>query len=66
MKGLRAMPPWRRLQLMAALTASARVLALAGLRRRFPGAGEQELRRRLAGLLYGEELASRVYGDLAS
>lgn len=35
----------------------------AGLRRRYPDASEHEIRRRLADLLLGEELAKRVYGE---
>ena len=46
------------------MNASTRMLALSGLRQRHPQADEAELRRRLAALLYGEELASKVYGDL--
>jgi hypothetical protein len=61
---LREMPPWRKMELLAELNASAKTLALSGLRRRYPKAGPQELRRRLAGLLLGEELASKVYGKL--
>jgi hypothetical protein len=56
--------PTRKMDALAQLNASARTLALAGLRSRYPQAGEAELRRRLAGLLLGEELASRVYGEL--
>jgi hypothetical protein len=61
---LREAPPWRKLEMLAQLNASAHLLALSGLRLRFPAAGEAELRRRLAGLLLGEELARKVYGEL--
>lgn len=61
---LREMPAWRKLEMLAQLNAAARLLALSGLRQRYPTAGETELRRRLAGLLLGEELASKVYGEL--
>lgn len=44
----------------ATLTANA--LALAGLRRRHPGAGESELLLRLAVLCLGEELVVHAYG----
>jgi hypothetical protein len=37
-------------------------LAMAGLRRRYPNADNEEIRRRLADLLLGEELAHKVYG----
>jgi len=56
--------PTRKMQMVAQLNASARMLALAGLRSRFPKASETELRRRLADLLLGEELARKVYGDI--
>jgi len=37
---------------------------MSGLRQRYPAAGEDELRRRLAGLLLGEDLADKIYGEL--
>jgi hypothetical protein len=54
----------RRMHMLAQLNASARILALAGLRSRYPNASEIELRRRLADLLLGEEPARKVYGEL--
>jgi hypothetical protein len=57
-------PPWRKMEMLAGLNASAKTLALSGLRRRYPKAGPEELHRRLAGLLLGEELACKVYGEL--
>ncbi len=61
---LRKVTPARKLEMMAELNASVRLLALSGLRSRYPHAKERELRRRLAGLLLGEELASKVYGSI--
>ncbi len=61
---LREAPVWRKLALWAELNAAARVLALAGLQTRHPRADEAELRRRLADVLVGPELAARVYGPL--
>ncbi len=52
------------MQMLARLNHSARVVALSGLRARVPNATPAELCRRLAGLLLGEELASKVYGEL--
>lgn len=60
----RAASPIRKMQMLAQLNQSARLLALAGLQSRYPQAGEAELRRRLASLLLGEELACKVYGEL--
>jgi hypothetical protein len=52
----------RKMHMLAQLNASAQTLALIGLRSRHPQASEADLRRRLAGLLLGEELADKVYG----
>jgi hypothetical protein len=62
-KLLREVPLWRKMEMLVSLNASARELAQAGLRRRYPNASPSELRRRLADLLLGEGLASKVYGD---
>ena len=61
---LREAPPWRKLQMVGELNETVRVFALAGLRRRHPGLSEAHLRRRLADLLLGPELARRAYGPL--
>jgi hypothetical protein len=61
-KLLRQIPVWRKMEMLAELNASARMLALSGLRQRYPKANEAELRRLLASLLYGEELAEKFYG----
>ena len=55
--------PTRKMQALAQLNASAKMLALTGLRSRFPQASEAELRFKLAGLLLGDELARKVYGE---
>ncbi|HEY7818630.1 MAG TPA: hypothetical protein VIG29_10455 [Vicinamibacteria bacterium] len=61
---MRRAPGWRKLQLADQLHQSLRMLALAGLRERHPGASPLELRRRLADLLLGATLAKEVYGPL--
>jgi len=58
----RETPGWRKWQMMEALNRAARELALAGLCRRHPQATADELRRHLADLLLGPELAAEVYG----
>ena len=55
--------PTRKMNMLAQLNASARLLALAGLRAQYPQASEAELRFKLAGLLFGDELARKVYGE---
>jgi hypothetical protein len=61
-KLLREAPGWRKMEMLVSLNASAREVAMAGLRKRFPQASEAELQRRLADLLLGEELARKVLG----
>ena len=55
--------PTRKMQMLTQLNEAARLLALAGLRSRYPQADENELRYRLAVLLLGEELARKVFGE---
>ena len=60
---MRQVPGWRKMEMLASLNATARELALAGMRRRYPDAKETEIRRRLADFLLGEDLAFKVYGE---
>jgi hypothetical protein len=59
---LRQAPASRKLEMLGQMNAAVRQLALQGLRVRHPGATEAELRRYLADLLLGPELAARAYG----
>ena len=59
---LRRAPAWRKLELVGQLNAALRTLLLSGLRQRHPQATPGELRRLLADLVLGPELAARVYG----
>jgi hypothetical protein len=59
---LRRTSPARKLELVGQLNETVRALALAGLRLRHPDASPEELRRRLADLVLGPELAAKVYG----
>jgi hypothetical protein len=61
---MRALPAWKKLALLDDACATARALALAGLRTRHPDASDDALRRMLMGLLLGEEIAARVWGPL--
>ena len=56
------MPPERRLEAAMRLGQAVRELALAGIRARHPGAGEDELRVRLTVRLYGRDTARRLFG----
>ena len=55
--------PTRKMNMLAQLNAAARLLAMTGLRAQYPQASEAELRLKLAGLLLGDELARKVYGE---
>ena len=55
--------PTRKMNMLAQLNSSARLLALTGLRSQYPQASKADLRRKLADLLLGEELARKVYGE---
>ncbi len=55
--------PTRKMNMLALLNASARRLALAGLRAQYPQATQAELRRKLADMILGEALAHKVYEE---
>jgi hypothetical protein len=57
--------PTRKMHMLAQLNASAQLLALTGLRSRYPQTDKSQLRHRLADLLLGKELARKVYGELS-
>ena len=61
---LRHMPSWRKMALTCEMNQTVRLLALAGLRQHHPHDTPAQRQRRLADLLLGQELASRVYGPL--
>ena len=61
---LRQMPSWRKMALMDEMGQTVRILALAGLRQRYPDDTPAQRQRRLADLLLGRELAARAYGPL--
>jgi len=61
---LRKAPSWRKLEMVGQLNAAVKTLMLSGLRERHPNDSPARLRRRMADLLLGPELAARVYGTL--
>lgn len=58
----RRTPVWKRLKLTCELIQATRMLMLADLRRRFPHASEEELRRRFIARVLTREEAARAYG----
>jgi hypothetical protein len=61
---LRQMPVWRKLALVAEMTKTVQILAMAGLHQRYPNETQEQLRRRLASLMLGDDLAAKAYGLL--
>jgi hypothetical protein len=59
---LRRMPCWRKLALVSEMNQTVRMLALTGLRQRYPDDSPTQYQRRLADLTLGIELAIRAYG----
>ena len=59
---MRAAPGWRKMALLGQMSQTVKTLALNGLRQRHPDATEAALRRALADILLGEELANKAYG----
>ena len=59
---LREAPVWRKLEMLGDLNRIANQLALEGLRDKYPDATDSELKRYLADLLLGPELAQKAYG----
>ncbi len=58
---LRRAPIWKRAELLAGLVDSRRILILADLRRRYPQADAEELRKRLAARLLPREDVVRLF-----
>lgn len=63
---MRSAPPWRKVEILSDLNRALRLLVLAELRRLFPEAPEEEIFRRLADRLLGEDLAALAYGSRPS
>ena len=59
----REAPAWRKLEMAGQLTRGMRQLAESGLRSRYPQLSSAEMKRRLADILLGPELAARAYGQ---
>ena len=63
---LRGASPSRKVAVVLSANRTARELALTGLRERHPGESPARLRRRLADLWLGPELAAKAYGRLSA
>jgi len=58
---LRKVSPERKFQMVAQMNYTVRVFMVAGLKQRNPDASPEAIRRMLADLLLGEELARKVF-----
>lgn len=58
------MSPEQKMRALNGIILTGRKLAMAGLRMRFPAAGPADLRRLLATLLLGPELAAKIYDSV--
>lgn len=56
--------PAERLQMVSRMNATARTLAMSGLRERYPDESELLLKHRLAEMLYGAEVAEEIFEKL--
>ncbi len=59
---LRKTPGWRKLELVGEINETVKLMNLSGLKARYPDDSPEKLRRRLADLLLGKELAEKAYG----
>lgn len=57
--------PAERLHMVGQMNRTVRALTVSGLRERYPHESDEQLRVRLADLLYGAEAASMIAGRLA-
>jgi len=58
----RAMPDWKKVEQVCAMIETTRALSMAGLRKRYPMASDEELKKRLAALVLDRETVIEVYG----
>lgn len=56
------MPSWKKLAVVDDLNETVKAFAISGLKQRHPDASPAQIRRKLAELILGEELANKVYG----
>jgi hypothetical protein len=63
---IRQTPGHQKLVMLAQMNQTLYTLAFNGLRHQYPNASREELRRRMADIWLGDELAARVYGPLVS
>ena len=58
---IRHMPSWAKFALVDDLNETVKAFAISGIKQRSPGATPEQIKRQLAGMMLGEELARKVY-----
>lgn len=58
---IRRMPAWKKIFIVDDLNATVKMLAISGIKQRHPAATPEQIRRMLAELMLGAELARKVY-----
>ncbi len=58
---IRRMSAWKKLAIVDGLNETVKTLAMTGIKQRNPNATPEQVRRMLASLMLGDELARRVY-----
>lgn len=58
---IRRMPAWKKVAIVDDLNETVKTLAISGIKQRHPEAAPEQIRRMLADLMLGAELARKVY-----
>ena len=58
---IRRMPAWKKISIVSDLNETVKTLAMSGIKQRHPHATPEQVRRMLADLILGAELARKVY-----
>ncbi|OGO17185.1 MAG: hypothetical protein A2Z14_16740 [Chloroflexi bacterium RBG_16_48_8] len=58
---IRRMPSWKKFTMVDDLNETIKVFAISGIKQRHPDATPEQIRRLLADLMLGSELAGKVY-----
>ena len=58
---IRRMPAWKKLAMVDSLNETVKALTISGIKQRHPTATPEQIHRMLAELMFGTELARKVY-----
>jgi hypothetical protein len=60
---IRKLPSWRKVEMVNDLINMSRQFSLSGLRSRHSNESESEIRKRLATILYGQDVADKMFSE---